>query len=60
MSKAPNPIEIKSYENSETIEIENNQNKKFKFTISNDSNLIQLIIKDLISFQKQEYFLYQH
>ena len=56
MSKAPNPIEIINFENSETIELENNQNKKLKFIISNNSSLIQLIVEDLISFPKQEYF----
>ena len=56
MSKAPNPIEINNFENSETIELENSQNKKLKFIISNNSSLIQLIVEDLISFTKQEYF----
>ena len=56
MSKAPNPIEINNFENSEIIELENSQNKKLKFIISNNSSLIQLIIEDLISFPKQEYF----
>jgi hypothetical protein len=55
MSKAPTPNEITNFENSETIELINNQNQKYKFIISNNSKLIQFIIEDTISFPKNEY-----
>ena len=55
MSKAPTPNEITNFENSETIELINNQNQKYKFIISNNSKSIQFIIEDTISFPKNEY-----
>ena len=55
MSKAPTPNEITNFEISETIELINNQNQKYKFIISNNSKLIQFIIEDTISFPKNEY-----
>ena len=55
MSKAPTPNEITNFENSETIELLNNQNQKYKFIISNNSKSIQFIIEDTISFPKNEY-----
>lgn len=57
MIKAPTPLEVKNFENSESIQIENNENEKFKLTISYNSNYIQFQIEDLISFPKKEYIL---
>ena len=55
MSKAPTPNEITNFENSETIELLNNQNQKYKLIISNNSKSIQFIIEDTITFPKNEY-----
>ena len=55
MAKAPSVNEINNFDNSEVIELENNQSQKFKLTISNNSKLIQFTVEDLISFPKNEY-----
>ena len=57
MLEAPTAFEYYKFENSESIEIENNQNQKYKLTIFNNSKYIKFYIEDLISFPKNEYIL---
>ena len=53
-SKSKTPLEIS--EQSETVEFELNK-EKYKLTITNNSNNIQLKLQDLLSMKKNEYFL---
>ena len=53
-SKQKNPLEIT--EQSETVEFELNK-EKYKLTISNNSNDIEIKLEELFSMKKNEYFL---
>ena len=53
-SKSKNPLEIT--EQSETVEFELNK-EKYKLAISNNSNDIEIKLKELFSLKKNEYFL---
>ena len=54
--QAPTP-EFEIFENSESFQLEDNQNKENLFTISHNSKSIKLKIEDLSSFPKNEYIL---
>ena len=55
MIKTCSANELNDFGNSETVELGQNQNQKFKLTISSNSKAIKFAVEDLISFPKNEY-----
>ena len=49
------PLISVNFDKSESIELISDQNKKYKFTISNNSTIIQIKIEDTISFPPSIY-----
>ena len=54
--KAPTPNEILKLNNSQSIQIQYNDNLKYNLIISCNDKIINFEIEDLISFPKNEYF----